>query len=58
MVLQHFTEAPAGRQVMDGAGRVWTFDGKVWRHKGRYATSVALAAALNPDLAHYWVVES
>lgn len=51
-VLAHFTEAPEGRQVMDGAGAIWTYRDGRWHHLRWSVDSVALAKALNPDIAH------
>lgn len=57
-VLEFFTDANAGDGAMDGAGQIWRFDGEMWQHKRSRVTPVKLAAALNPDLAHHWRVQS
>lgn len=56
-VLEHFTKAPDGRAVIDGDGKVWTFRGGRWHHRYFEVESLALAKALNPDIAHLMEVE-
>lgn len=54
-VLSHFTGAKDGAVVMDGDGVVFTFQGGWWvgmvGRRRMQVTPVALAKALNPDLA-------
>lgn len=55
VVLAHFTDAKDGDGVMDGDGVIFTFQGGWWvgmvGRRRMQATPVALAKALNPDLA-------